>query len=42
MHFWIHSVSPTGKVVVKFSDPIFEFDELNDRMIDVKFCNETC
>lgn len=41
MNFWIHTVSPLGKVVVKFSEPIFEFAELNDRMIEVKFCNAT-
>ena len=40
LKFWIQSISPKGHVIIKFSEPVFEFDKLNTREIDVKLCSD--
>ena len=37
--FKIESVSSTGKVILKFSEPVFIFDTLSNRTIDIQYCN---
>lgn len=36
--FQIEDISPRGQVVLKFSEPVFQFDKLNTRSIDVPLC----
>ena len=43
MSYRIDSVSETGQVVLRFSEPVYTFDELNNSSIDVKYCSyEPC
>ena len=38
--FKIESVSATGKVTLKFSEPVFTFSTLSNRTIDIDYCND--
>lgn len=36
--FKIVKISVKGEVIIKFNQPIFKFDELNNKLIDVAYC----
>lgn len=40
LKFNIKSISPDGQVIIKFSEPVFEFDKLNSREIGVQMCQK--